>query len=486
MLTSSLQYRQRVYSEKHVSVPQRSITRSKVFASFTFIISDSVSISTAFFITYFLFNISTITYVPQFISLKILTLSTTCFLLSNYFIGLYPGYGVDAVDELRSLFYGTFLTTSIIIFFCMFKNGLTLQTIFFQLSLSFILFTSATTNRRFLRKILMNTKWWGIPTMLYGSPNDVRVMFDALQKQKDIGLKPRVFIETEDNMLDYPDDNSDIEAIEYIGKNTNIDHLIIAISKTNKARVYNNISRISDSIAKITLVHDVSAIKSLWLSTRNLNVLDNKDDTLGLTSKSVILKALFDKVFSMIFILITSPFFFISSIVILLESRGCILFKSVRVGKDTKAFNILKFRTMVENAENVLDEILRKNPDLKREYYKYRKLNKDPRVTKFGKILRKFYIDEIPQFINVLRGDMSLVGSRPFLRKEVEQMSDKGRFLTQMRPGLTGLWQVTDSYSATFEQRTVIEKFYISNWTFFLDIFIIAKTISWVFKGKGV
>jgi lipopolysaccharide/colanic/teichoic acid biosynthesis glycosyltransferase len=184
--------------------------------------------------------------------------------------------------------------------------------------------------------------------------------------------------------------------------------------------------------------------------------------------------------------MITSPILIISSIAIILESKGCIFFKSLRIGKDNHAFNILKFRTMIENADNILDEILRKNPDLKREYYKYRKLSKDPRVTKFGKFLRKFYIDEIPQFLNVLKGDMSLVGSRPFSRSEIEQMNEQSNHITKMKPGLTGLWQVTDSHSVTFEQRLKIDIFYIRNWSFFLDIFILAKTVTWVLKGKGV
>jgi Undecaprenyl-phosphate galactose phosphotransferase WbaP len=407
-------------------------------------------------------------------------------MLSNYFIGLYPGYGIDPVDELRSLFYGTLLTTSLIFFFCMFKSSLTFQIILFQLAFSFILFTTAATNRRYLRKMLVNTKWWGIPTVLYGAADDVRIMFEALQKQKEIGLKPRVFIESEEANFDFQNDNSDIEAIEYIGKNTNIDHLVIALSEKNNDLIKNNIDRIVNSIKKISLVTDISAIGSLWISTRNLNVLKGNDINLTFAPKTEILKTLFDKILSMIFLLITSPLFILSSIVILLESRGCIFFKSIRVGKKGRLFNILKFRTMVENAENVLDGILRKNPDLKKEYYKYRKLNKDPRVTKFGRFLRKYYIDEIPQFINALKGDMALVGSRPFLIKEVEQMRDKGEALTQMRPGLTGLWQITDSYSATYEQRIIIDKYYIRNWSFFLDIYIIAKTITWVFKGKGL
>jgi Undecaprenyl-phosphate galactose phosphotransferase WbaP len=486
MLTSSLQFRQSVHSEKAVAVPQKSIIRSKAYASLTFILSDSISILTSFFITYYLFNASSITYVPHLISLKILILSSTCFMLSNYFIGLYPGYGIDPVDELRSIFYGTLLTTLLIFFFCTFKNSLTFQTMLFQLAFSFILFTTAATNRRYIRKIMLSTKWWGIPTVLYGSHENVRIMFEALRKQKEIGLIPRVLIESDETNYGIKDDNSDIEAIEYIGKNTNIDHIVIALTEKNSELIKNRIERITDSIKKISLVSDVSAIRSLWLSTRNLNILCKDHRSWTFTTKVEMLKTIFDKFCSIIFLIITSPLFLISSLVIIAESRGCILFKSIRIGKNGRLFNILKFRTMVENAENVLDEILRKNPDLKKEYYKYRKLNKDPRVTRFGRFLRRYYIDEIPQFINVFRGDMALVGSRPFLIKETKQMSDSGESLTKMRPGLTGLWQITDSYSATHEQRIIIDKYYIRNWSFFLDIFIIAKTITWVFKGKGV
>ncbi len=484
MLTSSLQFRQKVYSERTVSVPQKSIFRSKAYGSLIFLLSDSVSIITAFFLTYYLFSFSDFTLVPSVISFKILVVSGVCFMLSNYFIGLYPGYGIDSVDELRSLFYGTALVIFLIVIFCGFQNDLTVSIALFQLAFSFVLYTSAVANRRYLRKLLVNTNWWGIPAVLYGSSNDVKLMLEALICQKEIGLKPRVFIESDEISKSYNGDESDIAPLLYIADKTNIDHLVIALSDSNKKFIRENIYKLTGKIAKITLVPDTTAIKSLWLSTRNLNDLIN-DNKSKLTSKNLILKNVFDKIFSIVFMLLTAPLFALCSIVIFLENKGCVFFKSIRIGKDNRAFNILKFRTMIDDAENILNEILHKNPDLKKEYYKYHKLSKDPRVTKFGKFLRRFYIDEIPQFLNVLFGDMSLIGSRPYFRKEIDKMGDINSIILQMRPGLTGLWQVTDSYTATFERRTLIDIYYIRNWTFFLDIFIIARTISWVLKGNG-
>ena len=144
-----------------------------------------------------------------------------------------------------------------------------------------------------------------------------------------------------------------------------------------------------------------------------------------------------------------------------------------------------KFRTMVPNADEVLVELMRKNPEFRNEYFKNKKVKNDPRITKVGRFLRKTSLDEVPQFINVLLGDMSLVGNRPYLPIEKEDMGGYFRIITSTKPGLTGIWQVSGRSNTTFQKRLILEKNYSLHLSFKKDLEIIWKTIVQVFKKDG-
>ena len=173
-----------------------------------------------------------------------------------------------------------------------------------------------------------------------------------------------------------------------------------------------------------------------------------------------------------------------------LTSRGKVVFKQSRVGEKGHLINMLKFRTMVDNAEEVLDSLLENSPESRLEWDRYHKLKNDPRVTRLGKWLRKSSLDELPQLWNVLRGDMTLVGSRPFLADEMASLSsdDRKAYLNMYystKPGLTGLWQVTLRSDAEFTMRTYVDLYYMRNWSFFLDIYILLRTVGVIMTGRG-
>ena len=164
-------------------------------------------------------------------------------------------------------------------------------------------------------------------------------------------------------------------------------------------------------------------------------------------------------------------------------------FKSIiyiheRIGKDNKPFKMYKFRTMVYNSEEILNELL-KDPKIAREWKKHYKLNNDPRITFIGKILRKTSIDELPQFINILKGDMSLIGPRPLLEEEVEQYKKNKKRLLSVRPGLTGYWACNGRSNCSPEERKKLELYYVDNCSIFLDIKIFFMTIIKVLSREG-
>lgn len=170
---------------------------------------------------------------------------------------------------------------------------------------------------------------------------------------------------------------------------------------------------------------------------------------------------------------------------ILKEDQGPLFYKQLRYGKDGKIFRLYKFRSMCINADKKLKEYLDNNEDAKNEFEKTHKLQKDPRITKLGNFLRKTSLDELPQMINILKGEMSFVGPRPVISEEVEEYGvNKDKFLS-VTPGLTGYWQVNGRSNTTYEERMLMELYYVENCSLWLDTKIFFKTFITVFKKEG-
>lgn len=157
--------------------------------------------------------------------------------------------------------------------------------------------------------------------------------------------------------------------------------------------------------------------------------------------------------------------------------HGPLFFKQQRIGKDGQLFEMLKFRTMVVNADEVLENLLANNKEMAQEYATMKKLKEDPRITKAGKYLRKSGIDEFPQFINVFKGDMSLVGPRPYLPREKADMKEAYNEIIKVKPGITGMWQTHGRNDLTFEERLELDDYYNHNWSMWLDVTIFIKTL---------
>ncbi len=197
------------------------------------------------------------------------------------------------------------------------------------------------------------------------------------------------------------------------------------------------------------------------------------------------MKRIFDILFSLVVLIFFSPLFLSVAIAIKIGSKGPVFYLSPRVGKQERTFKCWKFRTMCQGADSLLTEML-KNPVTKEEFGTYAKLKKDPRITKVGKWLRKTSLDELPQFWNVLKGDLSVVGPRPFLVEEVgNHLGSRKKKILSLRPGITGLWQTSGRSSLTFEERVFLEERYVEVHSFVLDLFLICKTIPLVLRTKG-
>lgn len=200
----------------------------------------------------------------------------------------------------------------------------------------------------------------------------------------------------------------------------------------------------------------------------------------------LIIKRIFDILISLIGLIFLLPVALIVKISYMITGDfKSIFFVQDRIGKNGKIFKFFKFRTMVPNADEILNQTLKLDPKLMEEYTMNKKLKEDPRITKAGKIIRRYSIDELPQLINIFIGDMSLIGNRPYLPREKKDMGESFNTIVSTKPGLTGWWQVSGRSDVTFKKRLELESYYSNHSSFKIDIKVFFKTFSAVIGHKG-
>ena len=198
-----------------------------------------------------------------------------------------------------------------------------------------------------------------------------------------------------------------------------------------------------------------------------------------------IIKRIFDLILTLVGGILISPILLIIAIRVAIDNRGKIIFTHWRIGKNGKLFPCYKFQTMIEMSDEELNEYLEKNSEAKREWQETFKLTNDPRVTKLGAWLRRTSLDELPQLWNVIRGDMSLVGPRPIVKAEIEKYKKNIREYYMVLPGITGMWQVSGRSDTTYDERVAMDTWYVRNWSVWIDIMYLFKTVKAVVTGKG-
>lgn len=198
-----------------------------------------------------------------------------------------------------------------------------------------------------------------------------------------------------------------------------------------------------------------------------------------------IFKRIFDLTATIFGGLLILPFILIIAVAVAVDNRGRIIFPHKRVGLHGKKFFCYKFQTMIKDAEKVLEKYLEENPDAKKEWEESFKLTNDPRVTKLGNFLRRTSLDELPQLWNVIRGEMSLVGPRPIVEKEIVRYGENIREYYMVLPGITGMWQVSGRSDTTYAERVAMDTWYVRNWSVWIDIMYLFKTVKAVIAEKG-
>ncbi|MEN2998222.1 MAG: exopolysaccharide biosynthesis polyprenyl glycosylphosphotransferase [Brevinematia bacterium] len=320
--------------------------------------------------------------------------------------------------------------------------------------------------------------------VIVDSENAKKILYEVVKKNRSLLVRIRriIFVRR------YDEEN--LERIKNKISKSKMDLALIYLDNASDEFFAKLISQIHSSIRKTMVIP--STAKMPLLNSEMLFVIDQNVPFISVRNNLLLpinrfLKRTFDIIFSLIVLIFILPVIGLLSLLIVSESPGWPIYKSKRVKKGGKTFYCLKLRSMYADADERLKEILESDPAKKEEWEKYRKLKNDPRVTKIGKVLRKFSLDELPQFINVLLGDMSVVGPRAAFEEEIEKYyREEGKmYYYAVRPGITGLWQVSGRSETDFDFRVRTEIWYVENWSFWLDIVIILKTISVVIKGKG-
>lgn len=180
-----------------------------------------------------------------------------------------------------------------------------------------------------------------------------------------------------------------------------------------------------------------------------------------------------------------SPLLLMLAAMVKLSDGGSVFYRHGRIGRNGKVFDCLKFRTMVPNGDEVLSAYLAEDAEAREEWLATRKLKHDPRVTRLGTVLRRLSLDELPQILNILQGDMSIVGPRPVVKKELELYGKAASYYLNSRPGLTGLWQISGRNDVSYDQRVAYDMHYVENWSIAFDVKIILRTLPAVCMARG-
>lgn len=486
----SLKQLTEILSDKSADVVLKtSIKQRKLRAGLILLGSDLFALTLSLAISLVLRDLILPGDVPLEIYLPLFPLLIILFPIAYLIRGLYPGFGMDVIEELRTLSYSTTAVYAIMATMSfLIKDTWDYSRLAFVMSW-LISLISVPMLRSFIKNKLANKEWWGLPVMIIGAGKAGEKVTKSLQKNYQIGLKP--YIAIDDNVEKWGYLNQipvvgGLEIIPELVKKIGIEHTIIAMPGVQRKKQREIIRNYSKYFVTTTLIPDLYGLSSLWVNTKDIGgILGLEVSEVLLKKSSQIKKRIFDILLSSFLIITLSPIVLILALLIKLDSKGSIFFRQVRMGINDSRFEIIKFRTMFENAEQRLDELLEHNEDYRSEFEVYHKLKSDPRLTRVGKFLRKFSLDELPQFINVIKGDMSLIGPRAYIPWEKIKMNGYEETILKVKPGISGLWQVTDRNQSSFEERNETDVYYIRNWSMFLDIYIVARTIGVVLLGRG-
>ncbi|MDR0382984.1 MAG: undecaprenyl-phosphate galactose phosphotransferase WbaP [Spirochaetaceae bacterium] len=451
------------------------------------IISDLIAVMISFGIGFFLVNLydmgsisfrSFVTYWPYL----------PVFIVVFQMLSLYPGIALAPAEELRHFTVGCAISFGGIII-SRYVEDSEFDAITAAFFVGFVFSTFILLVCRSIARCLLNlTKIGGIPAVIYGSGSLARMLVDKLLEDRTLSYIPAVILDENAEFDEY----KGVPALNgfalgpVLVKKFNLKMAMIAMPALKENELYGLMVHSVSAFRYYVLVPSFLNLTNIWMNIRDFNGMLGFASTNNLKLRwNRITKRLLD-----IFIVVTAgaiilPFLLIVALLVKLTSKGPVLYGHTRIGMNGKPFKVYKFRTMASNAEQVLARLLASDPKMREEWERSHKLKNDPRVTPLGKFLRMTSIDEFPQLINILKGEMSLVGPRPVVEAERIKYGDSFDLIFSTLPGLTGLWQVSGRSDANYFDRVSFDTYYLQSWSIWLDLWILYKTIGVVLSRRG-
>jgi Undecaprenyl-phosphate galactose phosphotransferase WbaP len=391
--------------------------------------------------------------------------------------GLYSTVGLNPVEELRHLTEANsivFLLLIALTFWLQEALNYSRLVLAFAWVLSIVIVQF---NRWLFRNVVRRMIYWGEPVVIIGNGKESQYILEYLKQNIRLGIRPEVIV----------DGKRPLHKAFFSDMNRRgIRTAILVTTEVTKECQQLIANERSSGFQHLILVSSLGWIGSLGVIPRDLEgilAFEIRQNLLHAWDRFI--KRLMDFLILMIGIVFVVPLMMVVALLIKIDSPGPILYRQERVGKDGKPIQIWKFRTMVANADQILEDQLQRSPLLRKEWEITHKLKNDLRITKIGRILRKLSIDEFPQLWNVVKGEMSIVGPRPIVPNEISKYKHIYVLYTQVKPGLTGLWQVSGRNDRSYETRVRYDEYYIRNWSIWLDVYIMLRTIWVVATGKG-
>ncbi|MDR1948492.1 MAG: undecaprenyl-phosphate galactose phosphotransferase WbaP [Spirochaetaceae bacterium] len=461
---------------------------SSALTSTALIVSDLLGVMLSFGSGFFLVNVyklesinfkSFVTYWPYL----------PVFIIIFQIFRLYPGVSLAPAEELRSFTFGSLIAHGAIILSRYIEDEE-----FGPISVAFIISFFVSTLilmicRSCMFSLLSKTSLGGIPTVIFGGGSTGQLIVDRLLKNKKMGYEPVLILDNDESTGNYYDTVPIIHDTALgpeLVKRFNIKMAIVAMPELKHDELAKLLNYSVSAFRYNVLIPDLFDITNIWISVRDF------DGILGFASHQSLkmfwnlgVKRFVDLVVVLAGGIVVLPFLFIIALLIKIGSPGPVLYGHTRLGQNGRKIKVYKFRTMVIDAEERLKTLLASNPQIRTEWEVNFKLRNDPRITKIGKFLRQTSLDEFPQIINVLKNEMSLVGPRPIIGDEVEKYGETYERIFSVKPGMTGLWQVSGRSDTDYNERISYDTYYLQSWSLWLDLWVLYKTFGVVLKGRG-
>jgi Undecaprenyl-phosphate galactose phosphotransferase WbaP len=411
------------------------------------------------------------------------------FIIIFQILNLYPGVSLAPSEELRRFSIGSFLAYGGIILSRYIEHenwdSITVALIISCIFSTVILLTT----RSITHWLLYKTRLGGISSVIYGSGNTGKLVVDCLLSSIRAGYVPVLILDDDPKGID---EYRGVPVIHdtsigpEIVRRYRIKMAMMTISELDNQKVKHIMNSSISAFRYSTFIPDSSSAANIWMSIRDFGgVLGWVTSNKLKMAWNLKLKRLLDIVIVSIGGILLLPFLLFIALLIKITSPGPVFYRHKRLGMNGKCFCAYKFRSMVADAQERFEKLLESDPEIKKEWEKNHKLAKDPRITAIGRFLRQTSIDEFPQFINILKGDMSLVGPRPIVDEEVKKYGEDFNRVFSVRPGLTGLWQVSGRSNTDYNARVAYDTYYLQSWSIWLDLWVLYMTFGAVVRGRG-